>query len=123
MKFPDVNLPVAMSDTAHVHHAPADAWRKANPKFATCPITELGLVRILMQIGADDATAQTHLANLIKNNRAKLIPCDQSADVIAGKVKSHRQTTDAYLSHLAAAHKLTLCTFDGGIKGAEKVKV
>lgn len=118
IKLPDVNLLVAMSKPEHPHYDKATAWRTAN-EFATCPITELGLVRVLMQLGAAPDEALAQLASLKK--RAAFIPADESAEVIAGKLKSHRQTTDAYLLALAAAHKITLCTFDEGIKGAELV--
>ena len=65
--------------------------------------------------------AEAALEEIISRHRSKLVPCDESADIIIGKVKNHRQTTDAYLIALANAHKLTLCTFDEGIKGAELV--
>jgi len=52
---------------------------------------------------------------------AKFIPCDEPVSIIAGKIKSHKQTTDAYLLALAREHSLALCTFDAGIKGAELV--
>ena len=121
MKFPDVNLLVAMTRTDHAHHERAEAWRSNNPKFVTCPITELGLLRVLLATGTTVEIAETALEEIIAHHRAKLVPCDESADIILGKVKNHRQTTDAYLLALAAAQKLTLCTFDEGIKGAELV--
>jgi toxin-antitoxin system PIN domain toxin len=122
VKFPDVNLLVAMSMPAHPQHAQADAWRKANTSFATCPLTELGLVRVLMQTGAAEEDAHAQLQTIVQKHRKKLVPCDLSATVIAGQASGHRATTDAYLLALARAHKLTLCTFDTGIKGAETLK-
>lgn len=119
MKLPDVNLLVAMSLASHAHHTAALAWRKQHPQFVTCPITELGLVRVLMQLGADSADAFRALEEVIRRNRSQLLPCDLSASVIAAKVQGHRQTTDAYLLALARHHRATLCTLDQGIKGAE----
>jgi predicted nucleic acid-binding protein len=122
VKFPDVNVLVAMSDPQHGLYAVASQWRQQNPQFATCAITELGLVRILMALGADETTAQDQLSTIIKKHRALFIPCDESASVIVGKITGHKQVTDAYLLELARKHKLTLATLDGGIKGAELVR-
>jgi predicted nucleic acid-binding protein len=45
----DVNVLVAMLDPEHVHHEGAHAWfsEHRSTGWATCPITENGLVRIL----------------------------------------------------------------------------
>ena len=118
-KLPDVNLLVAMSKPEHPHHQRASAWRKANARFATCAITEVGLVRVLMQLGTAPQDAFAQLENVTR--QSQFIPCDLSVLDVAGQVKSHRQTTHTYLAALAKSHKLTLCTFDEGIKGAELV--
>ena len=120
MKLADVNLLVASAFEAHPHHAPALAWRKQH-RLTTCPITELGMVRVLLQLGAQLDEAFAHLENLRKTS--DFVPCDVPGSAIAGKVTGHKQTTDAYLVELARKHKGTLCTFDTGIKGAETVKV
>ena len=59
MKFPDVNLLVAMTRTDHAHHGRAEAWRSNNPKFVTCPMTELGLLRVLLATGTAVEIAET----------------------------------------------------------------
>lgn len=45
----DVNVLVALFDPDHVHHEAAQAWFSANRLhgWATCPLTENRLVRIL----------------------------------------------------------------------------
>lgn len=45
----DVNVLIALIDPAHVQHDPAHRWfgRVGQKAFATCPITENGLVRIV----------------------------------------------------------------------------
>jgi uncharacterized protein len=45
----DVNLLVALGDGAHVHHEHAHAWfeRVGAAAFATCPMTQNGVMRIL----------------------------------------------------------------------------
>ena len=118
MILPDVNLLVALSDAEHDDHAKAKAWSKGK-RLTTCPITELGLVRVSMQLGASAEDALKQLTDLKVD--ADFIPCDAPAEVLAGKVTGHRQTTDVYLGELAKAHKGKLYTLDGGIKGAEPV--
>lgn len=115
MKLPDVNLLVAAVWKSHEHHAAARAWLARNRRFATCPITELGLVRVLLQLGAGPEAAFARLTELIQVHRAKLVPADLSAEVVAADVTGHRQTTDAYLVRLAEHHGATLATFDAGL--------
>ena len=47
----DVNLMVALIDPAHIHHEPAHQWWASHvvEPWATCAITENGLVRVLTQ--------------------------------------------------------------------------
>lgn len=120
--MPDVNLLVAMYWETHQRHSAALQWRKLNSPFATCPITELGMLRVLIQLGADPSDAFDALDELIKKHRQKLVPCDLSANVIRRQVKGHRQITDAYLLQLSKKHGLSFSTFDTGIKGDEIVR-
>ncbi len=115
MKLPDVNVLVASHLVAHVHHARAASWVRGNPRFATCPITELGLLRVLMQLGAAPADAHVALRDLVVRHRARLVAADLSATRIAGLAEGHRQTTDAYLAELARRHGLVLATLDGAL--------
>ena len=45
----DVNVLIALVDPAHIQHDPAHDWfaRVGYKAFATCPLTENGLVRIV----------------------------------------------------------------------------
>jgi uncharacterized protein len=45
----DVNVLVALFDPDHVHHEAAHGWFAANRAagWATCPLTENGLIRVL----------------------------------------------------------------------------
>ena len=47
----DVNVLIALLDAAHVHHRLATAWLARELKFgwASCPITQLGCIRIMSQ--------------------------------------------------------------------------
>jgi hypothetical protein len=44
----DVNLLLALADPRHIHHEPAHRWfaTRGHGRWATCPITENGFVRI-----------------------------------------------------------------------------
>jgi toxin-antitoxin system PIN domain toxin len=110
--LPDVNVLVAATVVAHVHHGRATAWIDRCPRFATCPITELGLLRVLMQLGASPSDAHSALESTVRRHRARLVPANVSATRLRGLVEGHRHTTDAYLAELARAHGLTLVTLD-----------
>ena len=45
----DVNVLVALFDPAHLHHEAAHVWfgRNRSRRWATCPLTENALVRVL----------------------------------------------------------------------------
>ena len=51
MNLLDVNVLIALGDASHVHHRRGRAWflSKDCDAWATCPITENGLIRILGQ--------------------------------------------------------------------------
>lgn len=45
----DVNVLVALFDPDHIHHEPAHRWfsRQRSRGWATCAMTEIGLIRVL----------------------------------------------------------------------------
>ncbi len=47
----DVNVIIALLDSAHVMHASACSWleRNLDQGWATCPLTQTGVVRIMAQ--------------------------------------------------------------------------
>lgn len=51
----DGNVLVALVRPSHVHHQAAERWFAANAApFATCPITQGTLLRLLMHLGGLD---------------------------------------------------------------------
>ena len=52
MILPDANLLVAFTWEHHEHKLAAEKFFRKYSKVATCPLTELALVRIWMQKGA-----------------------------------------------------------------------
>jgi predicted nucleic acid-binding protein len=121
MMMPDVNVLVAASDRAHVFHTRARAWLQQNSPVATCALTELGMVRILIRLGTSIKDAEEQLAFLAANFRGAFIHCDFSVEALKGKISGHRQITDKYLVELCAKHSLQLATFDKSISGAHLV--
>lgn len=108
----DGNLLIAFSWENHSDHSQAVRFFQENPKVATCPITELNLIRFVMQKGASGKDAEKRLENFVARHRSRLVPCDLPAANVAGQCDGHRQTTDVYLAQLAVRHKLKLVTFD-----------
>lgn len=112
MILPDGNLLIARVVVSHVHHTQARRFFETNPQIATCAITELNLVRVLLQLGMSRQDAFRVLADTIRRHRIRLIPADLSAEAITQDVAGHRTTTDAYLARLAEHHGLTVATLD-----------
>lgn len=114
----DGNVLYALVDEAHVHHAPARQWfARLEGAFATCPITQGTLLRLLMRLGGfDTGQALAVLAAVTAHPRHRFWP-----DALAyGQVRwhgviGHRQVTDAYLAALARHHQGRLASFDGGL--------
>ncbi|MDF1523211.1 MAG: PIN domain-containing protein [Trueperaceae bacterium] len=116
----DANVLIAALVVEHVHHEAAErAVASGEAPFATCPITELALVRFLVREGASAASAAEVLAAIARHPRHRTWPADLPAgDVRWGTVQGHRQVTDAYLAALARAHGGRLLTLDRGLAAA-----
>jgi len=114
----DGNVLVALVIDSHLHHAAAQAWFCASAApFATCPITQGTLLRLLMRLAGMDAGAATRvLSALVAHPRHRFWPdtIGYAAVDLAGVI-GHRQVTDAYLAALARYHTGRLVTFDGGL--------
>lgn len=123
--LPDVNVLVALTNPAHVHHERAHQWLADVAAFATTPMTESGLVRLLMNpavVGQAVTGSQAlHiLRGLRGDRRATFLPdatglASASVDLIG--LAGYRQVTDFHLVNLAAAHDAVLVTFDRRIPG------
>ena len=114
----DGNVLVALVSSTHVHHQSAQAWFAGSEEpFATCPITQGTLLRLLMRLGEVSAdTALAVLAGVTAHARHRFWPDNLGyADVSWRGVLGHRQVTDAYLAGLARHHQGRLVTFDAGL--------
>jgi toxin-antitoxin system PIN domain toxin len=113
----DTNVLIALVVADHVHHDAAEAWFATGADaFATCPITQGGLVRLLVRQGQPATAAIDLLSLLAVHSRHEFWPDDQSfATVSVRGVIGHRQVADAYLASLARARDARLATFDQGL--------
>jgi len=113
----DANVLIALVVADHVHHDAAEAWFADTAEtFATCPITQGSLVRLLIRQGQSGQAATTLLSALTAAPRHEFWPDDLSFEAVSMRgVIGHRQVTDAYLAHLARANDARLATFDHGL--------
>jgi toxin-antitoxin system PIN domain toxin len=113
----DANVLIALIVADHVHHDAADAWLAGlREPFATCPITQGSLVRLLVRDGEKADQAIPVVREITASPRHEFWPDDLGyADVSMAGVMGHRQVTDAYLAALARARGGRLATFDNGL--------
>ena len=119
----DVNVLIALVDPSHVQHDAAHEWFAASGHvaWATCPLTENGLLRILghpryPNPPGSPAAAATLLVDLKRLAGHVFWPDDISIvdeeHVDAARLLTHGQVTDSYLLALARARRGKLATFD-----------
>jgi uncharacterized protein len=118
----DVNVLIALVDPNHVHHDIAHAWfAEGRADWATCPITQNGLVRIVSSPKypngvASPAVALDLLAGLTAVGAHVFWPDDvslaDSGAFHADRLLASHQVTDVYLLGLAARRGGKLVTFD-----------
>lgn len=116
----DVNVLVALTNPSHVFHADAHRWLVGAEHYATTPLTESGLVRMLLNpaVAGQDVTPEQALAVLAgvrADPRAQFLSDDSSladADVDTTGLVGHKQVTDWHLLNLAARHDGLLVTLD-----------
>jgi toxin-antitoxin system PIN domain toxin len=123
----DVNVLVALFDPDHVHHRPAHGWLAEGRAggWATCPLTENGLVRILSnpsysgrRTTVEDAIER--LTAFRASGDHEFWPdtvslCEEGL-VVFPHVGGHRRLTDVYLLALAVQRGGRLATFDRRIR-------
>jgi predicted nucleic acid-binding protein len=115
----DVNALLAWRHASAHGHARFHVWATAQGfgALATCAHTELGFLRVSMQVfRLSLADAQTALAT-IKRQAGGFVSAAPSP-LLAPWAATAARTTDAYLAQLASAAGLTLATFDTDIPGS-----
>lgn len=130
----DVNVLIALLDRAHQSHPAARRWLVGAiaEGWASCPLTQNGVIRILSQPGYPNRVSPSEAAGLLREATATphhaFWPDDLSMldDRRFDPTRLHgpRQVTDAYLLGLAVAHGGRLVTLDrriplAGVRDAE----
>jgi uncharacterized protein len=121
----DVNVLLALMDSAHVHHGPALAWwrRERDTGWASCPLTQNGFVRVVCQ---GKYPKRPTAAQAIEQLRLQLAepghefwPDDISiADpgvFDRTRILGPKQITDVYLLALAMKNGGRFVTFDRSV--------
>jgi uncharacterized protein len=110
----DANVLIALLVDDHVHHAAAENWfADLSGNFATCPVTQGSLMRLLLREGQSAAAARAVVNQTMASPRHEFWPDDVPyADVPVQGIVGHRQVTDAYLAQLARSRRARLATFD-----------
>jgi toxin-antitoxin system PIN domain toxin len=113
----DANVLIALLVQDHVHHDAAETWfADSTMPFASCPVTQGSLLRLLIREGYPVVGAQQVLSTVVAHPRHEFWADDVSyADVRLDGVIGHRQVTDAYLAQLARANGGRVVTFDQGL--------
>ena len=119
----DINVLIALLDPTHTQHDAAHDWfeRQGYKAWATCPLTENGVLRIISHArypnspGTPAAVAQlmTTLRSLPGHvfwpDDISLLDTERIA---ATRLLSSAQVTDSYLLALACTHGGQLASFD-----------
>lgn len=119
----DVNVLIALLDQDHVYHNNSQQWFKANARagWATCPITENGVIRILGHSrypkgpGTPAAAAEL-LSGMLQADGHEFWTDDISLfsapNVRLEAIGTAAQVSDTYLLALAVHRRGRLATFD-----------
>jgi uncharacterized protein len=134
----DLNALIALVDSDHTGHKAITRWFRQNHRggWATCPLTENGIVRILSQpTYSSGRRTPTEVIDVMRALKTAFAQSHQfwsddlslidsplfDSTLIAGS----KQVTDVYLLGLAFQHKAKLVSFDRtlqwqAIRGASK---
>lgn len=130
----DVNVLIALLDSAHVHHGVARTWLEDHIEagWASCPITQDGCIRIMSQAAYPGARPPAAIAARLGDAAATRWHAFWADDVSLldaetfdwSQVLGSRQLTNAYLLALAVRNGARLVTLDravplAGVRKAE----
>ena len=119
----DVNVLVALFDGVHIHHEAAHEWFAHHRKggWASCPITENGMIRVISNPAypGRQTTVRDAIEGLARFRKSgnhtfwtdSVSLCDNDVFHL-NQIGGHRQLTDVYLLALAVQNHGCLATFD-----------
>ena len=122
----DVNVLLALTWDQHIHHAVAHERFTELDGWSTCPITEAGLLRLLLteqvvgrKVSGREALDQLSAIRAVRGwsfltDSGSLAEPAIDTRVLMGR----RQVTDLQLVNVAAANNTTLATFDAGLRAS-----
>ena len=119
----DVNVLIALMDRFHVNHSRAVEWFDAEARldWATCPVTENGVVRILGNAAYRNFPGSATVAAEMVREFAILpghvfwpddISLLDATRIDTSRLLTGAQVTDSYLLALSRAHGGKLATLD-----------
>ena len=122
----DVNLLIALTHAAHVHHGEAHAWFATLPKrrWATCALTQLAFLRLSTNPRVVGEALTPPQAMQALGTMAALAQHEYWDDapqplglapLTSAALVGHRQVADAYLLAIAARRSQSLATLDRGL--------
>lgn len=136
MHLPDINLWLALTFEAHVHHRCASEWFAQTESKSSffCRFTQKGFLRLATNqavFGNEALTmnrAWTCYDQLLKDERVEF--CEEPAEIenawrklTQQKRHSHRVWSDAYLAAFAKTARLEIVTFDKGFSSHRELRV
>jgi uncharacterized protein len=119
----DTNMLIALLWPSHAHHERAAKWfaRHRARKWASCPLTQSGFVRVVSNPAfSRDAVTPREAASVLAANTAAAdhvfwpddMPFAAAAAGAGPRLVGHQQVTDAYLLGLALERGGVLATLD-----------
>ena len=120
MKFLlDINALLAWEHPGSPHHANFHTWAKmaGHSSFWTCAHTELGFIRVSMQVFGYSLAQASEALTLLKKHTGGFITMAPSPRLPAW-ASTAAKTSDAYLVQVAKENGMRLATLDSAIKDA-----
>lgn len=122
----DINVLLALTWDQHIHHHVAHKRFATLENWSTCPVTEAGLLRLLLtervvgrKVSGSEALGQLEAIRQVPGwsflaDSLSLADPVIDTDVLMGR----RQVTDLQLVNLAASNGMRLATFDAGLRSS-----
>jgi predicted nucleic acid-binding protein len=112
-----VNALLAWEHRSSSHHAEFHHWSKrvGAQSLWTCSLTELGFIRVSIQVFGYTLPVSTAALSSLKRHCGGYLAVAPSPRLAAWASPASR-TTDAYLVQLAHANGMELATFDAAIR-------
>lgn len=118
----DVNVLIALHDANHAHHALASEWFIAHAAagWASCPLTQNGVLRIMAHRGYSNPQPMSVLVAMLQASTQSAIHAFWPDDLSLldaqrfqhARIHNPKQLTDLYLLALAVKHGGRLVSFD-----------